>query len=244
MNNAERAKVIKRARAAVGPGVEERIQKSMAVAEPIIEDLQKLGYKVQTLADLRHQNRDWKTALPVLIRWLPLVDDDLDIKQEIVRCLSVPWVRNKATAELIEEFKKYAPILPRPTNPWVGNQLREIPEEEKKLSPYFSLAWAIGNALSIVDVKGYERQIIELCRNPKYGMARQMLVLGLGRFHSSEAEEAAVELLNDEQVQIHAIGALGNMKSKRALFELEKLLTHERAVLRKEARKAITKIMR
>ena len=71
-----------------------------------------------------------------------------------------------------------------------------------------------------------------------------MLVLGLGRFRSSEAEEAAVELLNDEQVRIHAIGALGKMKSKRALFELEKLLTDKRAAIRKEARKAITKIMR
>lgn len=216
----------------------------MAVAEPIIDELHKLGYKVRTLADLRHQDRNWKTALPLLLRWLPLVDDDLDIKQEIVRCLSVPWVGNKATAELIEEFKKYAPILPKPSNPWVGNQLREISDEEKKAAPAFSLAWAIGNALSIVDVKGFERQIIELCRNPKYGMARQMLVLGLGRLRSSEAEETAVELLNDEQVQIHAIGALGKMKSKRALFELERLLTDERAAIRKEARKAITKIMR
>jgi hypothetical protein len=34
------------------------------------------------------------------------------------------------------------------------------------------------------------------------------------------------------------------MKSKRALFELEKLLTDKRAPIRKEARKAITKIMR
>jgi hypothetical protein len=246
VNNAERAKVIEKARTVLArePGVEERIQKSMAVAEPIIDELHKLGYKVRTLADLRHQDRNWKTALPLLLPWLPLVDDDFDIKQEIVRCLSVPWVGNKATAELIEEFKKYAPILPKPSNPWVGNQLREIPEEEKKLGPYFSLAWAIGNALSIVDVKGFESQIIELCRNPKYGMARQMLVLGLGRLRSSEAEETAVELLNDEQVQIHAIGALGKMKSKRALFELEKLLTDERAAIRKEARKAITKIMR
>jgi hypothetical protein len=246
VNNAERARAIKKARTIIArqPGVEERIQKSMAVAEPIIDELNKLGYKVGTLADLRHQDTDWKAALPLLFRWLPLVDDDLDIKEEIVRCLSVPWVGNKATAELIDEFKKYAPILPKPTNPWVGNQLREIPEEEKKLGPYFSLAWAIGNALSIVDVRGFEEQIIELCGNPKYGMARQMLVLGLGRLRCSEAEETAVELLSDEQVQIHAIGALGKMKSKRALFELERLIADKRPEVRKEARKAITKIMR
>src|SRR5207245_2484612 len=100
------------------------------------------------------------------------------------------------------------------------------------------------NALSIVDVKGFEKQIIELCRNPKYGMARQMMVSNLSRLHDSQAEEAAVELLNDEDIKLHAIGALGTMKSKRSLFELERLLTDRRAVIRKEARKAITKIMR
>ena len=224
------------------PVKREQFQRYLVIAGPLLDELAKLGYEIDTLDDLRHQGKPWKTALPALLRWLPKIDDP-SVKDSIVRCLSVPWVGNKATAELIEEFKKYAPILPKPTNPWVGNQMREIPEEEKKLGPYFSLAWAIGNALSIVDVKGFERQIIELCRNAKYGAARQMMVLGLGRLHSSDAEEAALDLLSDEQVQVHAIGALAKMKSKRALFELEKLLTDRRGEIRKEARKAITKIM-
>jgi|SRR5580693_8127790 HEAT repeat protein len=95
-----------------------------------------------------------------------------------------------------------------------------------------------------LSVKGFEKQIVELCANPKYGMARRMLVLGLGRIRGSDAEEAAVELLNDEDVKLHAIGVLGKMKSKRALFDLERLLTDKRPAVRKEARKAIAKIMR
>jgi HEAT repeat protein len=166
------------------------------------------------------------------------------VKDSIVRCLSVPWVGNKATAELIEEFRRYAPILPNPTNVWVGNKMRELSDEEKKAGPFFQLAWTIGNALSIVDVSGFEGQILELCRNRKYGAARQMLVLSLGRLGGSEAEETAVQLLRDEGVQLHAIGALGKMKSKRALFELERLVADKRPEVRKEARKAITKIMR
>lgn len=213
------------------------------IAGPLLDELAKLGYEIESLDDLRHQGKPWRTALPVLLRWLPKIEDP-NVKNDIVRCLSVPWVGNKATAELIEEFKKYAPILPNPSNPWVGKQLRELSAEEKKLAPYSGLAWAIGNALSIVDVKGYEKQVIELCRNQKYGKARQMVVLGLGRLRSAEAEEAALDLLNDEQVTIHAIIALGKMKSKRALFQLEKLVADKRALIRKEARKAITKIMR
>ena len=220
-----------------------QFQRYLTTARPVLDELVELGYDVDTLDDLRHQGKPWKTALPVLLRWLPKIEDP-NVKASIVRCLSVPWTGNRATAELIEEFRKYAPIHPKPSNPRVGNQLRELTEEEQKLRPFFSLAWAIGNALSIVDVKGFERQIIELCRNQKYGAARQMLVLGLGCLRSSEAEETAVELLNDEQVQMHAIDALAKTKSKRALFELERLLANKRPIVRKEARKAITIIMR
>jgi len=249
MGESNRAEVIEKARQQIkqevleDPVKRKQFQKYLAIAGPLLDELAGLGYEIDTLDDLRHQRKPWKTALPVLLRWLPKIEDP-SVKDSIVRCLSVPWVGNKATAELIEEFKKYAPILSKPSNPWVGNKLGKIPEEEKRLGPYFSLAWAIGNALSIVDVKGFEKQIIGLCRNKKYGAARQMLVLGLARIRSQQAEETAVELLNDEQVQIHAIGTLGKMKSKRALFELERLLRDKQPMIRKEARKAITKIMR
>jgi len=220
MENREQAEVIKRVREIVerDPEKAEQIRSYSQAAKPILDELSELDYRLQTLGDLRRQGKPWKSALPVLLRWLPLVEDP-GVKEDIVRSLSVPWVGSSATAQLIDEFRRSAVSYP-------------------------SLAWAIGNALSIVSVKGFEKQIVELCANPKYGMARQMLVLGLGRFRGSDAEEAAVELLNDEDVKLHAIGALGKMKSKRALFELERLLTDRRPAVRKEARKAITQIMR
>jgi hypothetical protein len=248
MNDKQRAKIIGEAAALIAddPEKADEIRKSSEVIKPLLDQLVELGYKVKSLSDLRHQRKPWKTALPILLSWLSNVDD-LSVKEDIVRCLSVPWVGNKATAELIEEFRKYAPIDPHHSedvSDLSSAQFISYLKTVERRDPSSSLAWTIGNALSIVDVKGFERLIIELCRNRKYGMARQMLVLGLGRFRSSEAEEAAVELLNDEDVKVHAIGALEKMKSKRALFELEKLMADNRAVIRKEARKAITKIMR
>ncbi len=222
----------------------EREARYAEISKPILDELAQLGYHVKGLSDLRHQGRDWKSALPVLLNWLPRIDDP-GIKDDIVRCLSVPWIGNKATRELIEEFKTYAPILLRTSNPWVGRQWRGMtPREEEKLGPAHSLAWTIGNALSIVDIKGFEKQILELCRNPKYGMARQMIVYGLGRLRDPKAEETALDLLNDEDVKLHAVIALGKMKSKRALFELEKMLPDKTPGISREARKAITKIMR
>jgi HEAT repeats len=199
------------------PALRERFRRALEISKPILDDLAGKGYEVQTLAQLRHLGRPWKTALPVLLNWLPLIKD-LDIKEEIVRCLSVPWVGTKATNQLIKEFR----------NAPVGS----------------SLAWAIGNALSVVDVKDFKEEIVQLCRDPHYGTARQMVVLGLGRFMDAEAEETALDLLADEEVKLHAIIALAKMHSQRALPKLEKLLVDKRSVIRKEARKAITRITR
>lgn len=253
MSNKSRAEIIEEARHRIreealrDPAKRELLQNHIAIAGPLLNELAELGYEVDTLDDLRHLGKPWRSAIPVLLRWLTRIDDP-NVKENIVRCLSVPWVGNKATGELIWEFKKYAPIDPEHAED-ISNlssaafikHLGTI----KRRDPSASLAWAIGNALSIVDVKGFEKQIVEVCRNPKYGIARQMMVLGLGRLRQHpEAEETAIELLSDEDVKLHAIVALGKVKSKRALFELEKLLADKRAAIRKEARKAITKIMR
>lgn len=141
------------------PDYARRVTYAREVSKPILEDLTKAGYKVQTLGELRHLEKPWKAALPILQRWLPLVDE-LGVKEDIVRGLSVPWVGTSATAQLIEEFKK--------------------------ADPTSSLAWAIGNALSIVGVEGFEKEIIQLTLNRQYGVARQMVVLGLGRLRSWE----------------------------------------------------------
>lgn len=216
-NDTERTEVIRRVRASAeaDPAKAKQLEEYLKAAEPLIHELAGLGYSVETVDDLRHLGRSWKNALPVLLKWLPIVHH-VGVKEGIVRGLSVPWVGNKATALLIEEFKKS--------------------------DPERSLAWAIGNALSIVSVEGFENQIIELSIDPRYGTARQMIVLSLGRMRSSQAEDTALSLLKDEDVKLHAIIALGDMRSRRVLPELEKLLKDKRTAVRKEARKAIGKI--
>jgi len=221
-------------------------RKHLQSAARLLDELVELGYDIDTLDDLRQLGKPWKSAIPALVRWLPRINDP-EVKENIVRCLSVPWTRDRATAELISEFRKFAPIDPdhsQDLSSLSSAQFIKHLSTIQRCDPSRPLAWAIGNALSIVDVKGFESQVIELCRRSEYGAARQMLVFGLGRFQSSEAEEAAIELLKDGDVKLHAIIALGKMKSKRALFELERLITDERASIRKEARKTITKISR
>jgi HEAT repeats len=187
-----------------------------SIARPIVKELTHLGYEVGSLDELRHVGRPWKSALPVLLKWLPMIQHP-GVKQSIVRGLSVPWVGNRATGLLIQEFRKSPP------------------------GP--GLAWTIGNALSIVSIECFEDQIVELSKNSGYGVARQMIVLGLSRLRTPEAEDAAISLLGDEGVKLHAIVALRKMNSQRAVPAIEKLLDDKRSVIRREARKAITKIV-
>jgi HEAT repeat protein len=71
-----------------------------------------------------------------------------------------------------------------------------------------------------------------------------MIVWNLNRLHHTEAEATAIDLLDDEDVMLHAIIALGKMKSKRAVSKLEILLTSKAPGISREATKAITRIMR
>lgn len=189
------------------------------ITAPVRQDLAAIGYHLDWLDDLRLCGEPWIDAIPVLSRWLSIITDP-DAKAAIAHNLSFSWVGNRVTAQLIDEFKKADP---------------------EKAS---ALTWAIANALAAVDVTGFEKEFIRLARNKKYGTARRVLILRLSKFHDPEAEEAALDLLEDEEVRLCAITTLSNMKSKRALFLLEKLLTHEKSSIRKEARKAITNIMR
>lgn len=201
------------------PGYAERIRQTTIAMQPILNDLAKIGFNLEDLSEIRHLGKSWQPAIPILLHWLPLVEDR-PIKEDIIRSLSVPWTGNRATEYLIQEFRNTAVV-----------------------DPYY--AWTVGNALSIVDVKGYENEILQLCRNQQYGMARQMVVMNLHRLRAfPDAQEVALDLLEQDDVKLHAISALGRMRSKRALFQLEKLLADKQSSIRKEARKAITKIMR
>jgi len=211
------------------------VLENRAAERPIVKELAQLGYRIESLADLPSQGKTWKSAIPILLEWLTKTDN-LDVKNAIVGCLSVPWLRGAGTALLIEQFKKYA-VIPDPPGSWI-----ELSEKEKQERSSALLAWTIGNALSVVDIRGFEGEIIDLCRNTAFGTARRMIVVRLAKLKDLNAEETALDLLDDKDVRPHAVTALGKMKSRRALRRLEELLADNSSLVRREARRAIKNI--
>lgn len=202
---------------------ERELQRQQAMAKyerdaaPVLADLAEAGFHVESVGELYNKRLDYKSAIPILLKWLPLIGN-LDVKEAIVRALTVPWAKPIAAPALLAEF------------------------HELMSEPDISIKWAIANALEVVaDDNSYD-EIVKLVRNPLNGSAREMLALALGKMKNPDAQNVLIDLLEDEEVAGHAIMALGKLRSVKAYNAIEKFLTYPRTWVRNEAKKALARI--
>jgi hypothetical protein len=186
----------------------------------ILAELAAVGFRVRSLADLRHSGTRYRDAIPVLLGWLSKTTDR-KVEAEIVRALSVPWAKPAATKPLIDQFRQVDESVD-PT----GTGLR----------------WTIGSALEVVFDDASFDELVELAEDRRYGKARQMVVLGLGKSKRPEAVDVLLRLVDDPDVDGHAVKALGKLKAPAARIALEVKLNDQRAWVRKEAAKALAKL--
>jgi len=194
-----------------------RIAINKEAAAPIVQELVAAGFPVNTVADLHNRQLNYPAAIPILLAWLPKVQN-LDVKQDIVRSLSVPYAKPLAAGPLIDEFRRA--------------------EEESPTG----LRWVIGNALEVVGDDAVLDDMIELARDRRYGKAREMLVAGFGNMSDQRVIPVLLDLLKDDEVTGHAIMALGKLKPQVARPHVEPFLKHPNAWVRNEAKKTIAKI--
>jgi HEAT repeat protein len=186
----------------------------------LLEELAAAGYVVSSVSELRESGVRYRAAIPVLVNGLVQCDDVRE-REGIVRALSVPWARDEALGPLIAEFK--------------SAQERWGPAGE-------GLAWAVGNALEVLADDSMFPELVELASDSRYGRARQMIVLALGKSKRPEAVQVLMGLVDDPEVDGHAISALAKLKAPAAREAFESKLDDERAWVRREARKALTKL--
>ncbi|MDD5371053.1 MAG: hypothetical protein PHQ40_18385 [Anaerolineaceae bacterium] len=192
------------------------IVQNKEASKPVLADLSQAGVDVDWIEDLYNKHLDYEKAIPILLRWLPRVENPA-VKEAIVRALSVPWTRRtEAPALLIEEFRKS--------------------------KNDFGLNWAIGNALSVVASDNVLTDVVSLIRDKTYGKAREMLVVSLGNMKSPDVKNTLIELLDDVDLAGYAIMALGKLKCKEARPSIERFRTHPKSWVRKEAQKALARI--
>jgi len=101
------------------------------------------------------------------------------------------------------------------------------------------LRWAIGNALEVTWDDERVDDLIKLARDRSFGRAREMVVLGLGRSSRPEAGRVLIDLLDDPDVNGHAVKALRKLREPAARVGLERMLGDHRSWVRKEAQRAL-----
>jgi len=186
-------------------------------AAPVLAELAKMGLSVGAISELYNEDMDYQRAIPVLLDWLPRVPNH-DVKEELVRAVSVKWAKPQAAPLLVKEFRAVAGET--------GAGLR----------------WAIGNALEVVSDVTVLDDLLDIAKNREYGMARQMVVVALGKLKDPRAIDTLIGLVGDDDVTGQAVGALGALRAREALPVLEGLSEHSNSWIRKEAEKAIAKI--
>ncbi|PZR52670.1 hypothetical protein DNL40_11225 [Xylanimonas oleitrophica] len=193
------------------------IGEPVADEEAILARLREVGHDVASLADLRGSGVEYPKAVPVLVDALSATSEKKTL-MEIVRALSVPWAKPAATGPLIDLFRR----VDDPTG--------------------LSLRWAIGNALDVVWDDSLFDELVGLARDRSYARAREMVVLGLARSKRPEAGDVLIELLDDPEVNGHAVKALAKLKLPRSKPGLQRMTTDSRAWVRKAAEGALKKL--
>jgi HEAT repeat protein len=186
--------------------------------QPLLGELAELGYQFTTVSGLRTSGTRYRDAVPVLMRWLPQLQGRSD-RDEVVRALSVPWAKPAAARPLLAEFR------------------RAIDDNE------LGLAWVVGNALEIVADDSVFDDLVGIVLDRRLGMSRQMVVLALGKSKRPAAVPALIDVLDDVEVSGHAVMALGRLRAVSARDRVAPFVVDGRAWVRKEASKALARMV-
>ena len=176
----------------------------------VITDLDRIGFGVRDLAQLRRYGK-YRAAMPVLLKWFATVSSE-EMKEDLVRTLSVPWAGPEVASAFVQGFKT---------------------------SDNFLLKWAIGNGLSIVADDSVAEEIFELVRDRRHGRAREMLAIALSRMKNPRVREIARSLLKDDEVQGHAVIALRKLRAVEAIQDISELSNHPKSWIRAEVKKTL-----
>lgn len=115
-------------------------------------------------------------------------------------------------------------------------------EDYKDVDTADSTRWFISDCLYQICSPNFLTEYIDLVSNPQYGINRQMLVLLLGKLKSEYAVSTLLMLVDDGDVAIQAIMALGEYRRIEFQPCFERFLTSKKQGLRNAARVSLKKI--
>lgn len=102
--------------------------------------------------------------------------------------------------------------------------------------------WFIADCLYQIRSRKYIPDYLKIISNPEYGINRQMVILLVGKLKVEEAVPILIDLLEDKEVRLHAISALGDYKREEFRPYFERFENDKHSGWRKYARAALKKL--
>jgi HEAT repeat protein len=189
------------------------IEEGRRVAQAISD----AGVPVESVYDLVNSDRPYPNAVPVLVRLLENGIEDERVAEGVVRALAVKEAKGVAGPALVSTFRR------APQDRW-------------------TYKWAIGNTLYAVADEQVIPEIISLVRDRRHGRAREMLVETLGRFRTPDATAALIELVQENDLVLHAIRALGKHQAEEARDHIARYLNDPRPAVKRAAERTLAKL--
>lgn len=102
--------------------------------------------------------------------------------------------------------------------------------------------WFISDCLYSIRSKKYVDEYLKIISNKSFGTNRQMIILLVGKLKVENAIPLLIDLLEDEEVRLHSITALGDYKREDFRCHFERFQNSKHPGWRKYARSALKKL--
>lgn len=186
---------------------------------PLFEDeLRKAGFEFEIsnqILSLMPGNK--KIILPIVIKYYQLAKKHNKIDEQ-----------NHFLSFF--QFKGFKEVIPMLIEDYYSDETQDLTR------------WFISDCIYQIRAKSFFKEYLDIVSNRNYGRNRQMIVLLLGKLKEESAIPILIDLLEDEEVCLHAICALSEYKREafRSYFERFENSTHPG--WRKYAKAALKKL--
>jgi hypothetical protein len=102
--------------------------------------------------------------------------------------------------------------------------------------------WFISDCLYKIRSKEYTRDYLSIVSDKAFGMNRQMIILLLGKLKEESTVPILIDLLEDEEVRLHVICALGEFKKEEFRCHFERFEKSNNPGWSKYSKKALKKL--
>lgn len=102
--------------------------------------------------------------------------------------------------------------------------------------------WFISDCIYQIRSKKYIKEYLDIVSSGVFGQNRQMIVLLLGKLKEESAIPTLIDLLEDEEVRLHVISALGEFKREEFRCYFERFQNSKHPGWRKYAKAALKKL--